>query len=73
MTTVDDVLKKAMVFDPVLENADPAIIAHKVIPFNELPDEVLEDIYLYQYPNNVQWLIRFRPDWIKKYHPEDLC
>ena len=72
MSTVDDLLKKAMVFDPALENADPAIIFHREVAYADLTDTDLEDMYTYQYPMNVQWLIKIRPDWIKKYHPEHL-
>jgi hypothetical protein len=72
MPTVQDVIDKAIVFDPALENADPAIIAHRVIPFAELKDSDLEDIYQYEYPKNVEWLIKIRKDFIEKHHPEEL-
>lgn len=72
LTTVQDVIDKAMVFDPALENADPAIVTSKVIPFAELNDIDLEDMYQYQYPKNVKWLIEIRKDFIEKHHPEEL-
>ena len=72
MPTVQDVIDKAMVFDPALENADPAIVACKTIPFAELKDDDLEDMYQYEYPKNVKWLIEIRRDFIEKYHPEEL-
>lgn len=72
MPTVDEVIAKAMVFDPALENADPAIVSSRVIPFAELKNEDLEDMYQYNYPQNVQWLISIRKDFIEKYHPEEL-
>ena len=73
MTTVQDVIDKAMVFDPALENADPAIMAHRQIPFNELSDSDLENMYQYKYPQNVKWLIEIRRDFIEKNHPEELA
>ena len=72
MPTVQDVIDKAMVFDPALENADPAIVTHRQIPFNELSDKDLEDMYQYEYPQNVKWLIEIRKDFIEKHHPEEL-
>ena len=72
MTTVQDVIDKAMVFDPALENADPSIVTSKLIPFCELNDEDLEDMYQYEYPKNVKWLIEIRRDFIERLHPEEL-
>lgn len=72
MSTVQDLIDKAMVFDPALENADPAIVTSKVIPFAELKDTDLEDMYQYEYPKNVKWLIEIRRDFIEKHHPEEL-
>lgn len=72
MPTVQDVIDKAMVFDPALENADPAIVACKTIPFSDLSDSDLEDMYRYEYPKNVKWLIEIRRDFIEKHHPEEL-
>jgi len=72
MPTVDEVIAKAMVFDPALENADPAILTHRQIPYSELSDEDLEDMYQYKYPQNVKWLIEIRKDFIEKHHPEEL-
>lgn len=72
MTTVQDLIDKAMMFDPVLENTDSSIITSRVIPYADLKDSELEDMYQYEYPNNVKWLIEIRRDFIEKYHPEEL-
>ena len=72
MPTVQDVIDKAMVFDPALENADPAIISHRQVDFCDLTDDDLECMYQFEYPNNVKWLIQIRKDFIEKHHPEEL-
>lgn len=47
------------------------ILSHKVIPYKDLTDEDLEDIFKYD-KNNVEWLMKNRPDFIQRCHPEIL-
>ena len=69
---VDALIQKSMTFDPVLENADPSIITYKEVPFAELSDEDLEDMFQYKNPENVEWIKKIRLDFIQRKHPEVL-
>ncbi len=75
MSSISDQIKslieKANVYDPVLGEADPSVITCKVIPYEELTDSDLEDLYQYNYPQNVPWLIQIRRDFIERKHPEE--
>ena len=69
---VKSLIEKAEVYDPVLAAADPAIMTSRTIPYEELTDIDLEDMYQYNYPQNVPWLIQIRKDFIERKHPEEL-
>ena len=69
---VNDVIQKGMTYDPLLAEADPSIISYRTIPFSELSFTDLKELYEYNYPQNVKWLIEVRPDFIKQYYPHEL-
>ena len=45
------------------------ILSCKTVPYEELDDDTLQMFYDYS-KDNISWLMEYRPDWIKKYHPE---
>lgn len=69
---VQEVINKGMTYDPLLSEADPAIIASWEVSINKLSDKDLEDMYKFNYPKNVEWLIEVRKDFIERCHPEEL-
>jgi hypothetical protein len=69
---VNEVIQKGMVYDPLLAEADPSIIASRNIAFSDLTVIDLKEIYNYNYPQNVKWLIDVRPDFIQQYYPHEL-
>lgn len=69
---VNEVIQKGMVYDPLLAEADPSIIASRNIEFSDLTTIDLKEIYNYNYPQNVKWLIDVRPDFIQQYYPHEL-
>lgn len=45
------------------------ILSDRVIPFAKLSDDALQSIYEY---SGYEYVLKIRPDWIVKYHPEHL-
>lgn len=65
----DDLTEEEL--ENLLDPNSNGILSHKVIPYNELDDETLEDMFQYN-KDNIEWLIKIRPDFIQRCHPEIL-
>lgn len=51
-----------------MQKQDSKVLSVKEIPIAELSDETLEDIF----QQSPDFVCEFRPEWVRKNHPEKL-